>query len=279
VQPVLALVLLAALTAPPEALLDAGLASHPAGAARAVWATRAFLGARYLPSPLGEEAPPDAGPRFRLDAFDCTTFVETAIALGNAGSVAGARALLDDIRYDGPPSYAHRNHYVEAEWFPANERKGWIEEVTAAVAGDRARRVEVRYTTASWRSAARSGHLLPHLDPALLPTGAFAFSIVPLEAMKEIAPAIPEGTLLAVVRTPRPDRPYRVTHLGLLVARGGAVLVRHASPARMRVVDEPLERFLARATGSSGWRVEGLSLWAIRPNPARASELVRGRGE
>ena len=278
-QPVLALALLAVLRASPEALLDAGLASHPAGAARAVWATRAFLGARYLSSPLGEEAPPDQGPRFRLDAFDCTTLVETAIALGNAGSVAEARALLDDIRYDGPPSFAHRNHYVLAEWLPANRRKGWIEEVTSEIAGDRARRVELRYTTASWRSAARSGHLLPHLDPALLPTGAFAFSIVPLAAMKAIASAIPEGTLVAVVRTARPDRPYRVTHLGLVVVRQGVVVVRHASPARMRVVDEPLERFIARASASSGWKVEGLSLWAIRSNPARARELKGPRGE
>ncbi|HUK66550.1 MAG TPA: N-acetylmuramoyl-L-alanine amidase-like domain-containing protein [Anaeromyxobacteraceae bacterium] len=260
-----------------EGSLDEGLARNVAGAARAVWVTRAFLGAPYRTSPLGDGALPDERPRFRLDAFDCTTLVETAIAFGNARSTAEARVLLDDVRYDGAASYAHRNHYLEAEWLPANARKGWIEEVTRRVDPAGAREVVLAYTTASWRAALRHGHLLPHLDPSDLPTGHFSFSIVPLERVREVENAIPPGTLVAVVRTARPDRPYRITHLALTVkGPRGEALVRHASTARMRVIDEPLERFLERAEGSHSWRVEGLSLWALRPNLARVRALEAG---
>jgi hypothetical protein len=266
---------LTALSAPGERLLDQGLARHQAGPPRTVWSTRALLGAPYLLSALGEEAPPAPEPRFRLDAFDCTTFVETAIALGNARSVAEARILLDDIRYDGPPSYAHRNHYPEAQWLPANARKGWIEEVTEEVAPGESRAIELTLTRASWRAAARSGHLLPHLDPDDLPSGLFRFSVVPLARVSEVAERIPEGTVVAVVRTARANRPYRITHMGLVVkGPAGEVLVRHASTARMRVMEEPLARFVQRAMAASGWKVEGLSLWAIRDNSARV-ELLR----
>ena len=82
--------LLLALAAPPAApapLLRA-LSEQPAGPARAVAGTAPLLGRRYLLSALGEGTGPDPDPRFRLDAFDCVTFVETAIALGNAASAA-----------------------------------------------------------------------------------------------------------------------------------------------------------------------------------------------
>src|SRR5512147_642920 len=105
--------------ASPEPALDAGLAARAAGAPRAVWASGLLVGAPYRVSPLGEGSGIDRDPRFRLDAFDCQTLVETAIALGNARSVAEARVLLDDLRYEGPPDFQHRNHYVEAQWLTA----------------------------------------------------------------------------------------------------------------------------------------------------------------
>lgn len=131
-----------------EERLDAGLAEHAAGPARAAWASGLLRGAAYARSPLGEGAPPDGDPRFRLDSFDCTTLVETLIALGNATSVAEARLLLDDVRYDGPPLLAHRNHLVEAQWLPVNSRKGWVENVTGALNGAAIERTVLRRTLA-----------------------------------------------------------------------------------------------------------------------------------
>jgi hypothetical protein len=277
-MPILPAALAFLLAASPEAALDAGLAAQAPGAPRAVWAAGRLLGAPYRLSPLGEGAGPDPDPRFRLDAFDCVTLVETAIALGAARSVAEARALLDDVRYDGPPDFQHRNHYLEAQWLPANARKGWIEDATGRIGGEWAMVGEKRLGPGTWRAAERAGTAVAGLEPARRPLGTFPLPLVPIDHVAGLAGRIPEGTILLVVREDRPWRPYRVTHLGIVVAgRGGERMLRHASdaPGAMRVRDEPLGRFLARNARLHGWPVVGVSLWAIRDNAARAEELLR----
>jgi Protein of unknown function (DUF1460) len=270
---------LLSVSAKTEVALDGGLAGRPAGAERAIWASERLVGARYVLSPLGEGEGPDPDPRFRLDAFDCVTFVETAIALGNSTSTAEAARLLDDIRYDGPPDYAHRDHYVEAQWLPANLRKGWLAEATRAVAGPLAERAEKRLTRSGWKAAEKAGRVLPDLPPERRPMGTFAFDLVPLARVPEIAPRIPPGTVLLVVREDRPWRPYRVTHMGVVVAGPrGERLLRHASdaPGALRVRDERLDHFLARNARYGAWPVSGVSLYSIRDNAARARALLSG---
>ena len=119
----------------------------------------------YGDSPLGEGSGRDPDPTFRLDRFDCVSFVETVLALGRARSVVEATALLDDVRYGGPPSYRSRNHYVESQWLPSLAGKRWLEDVTPAVGGDDAVQVTVRHGLADWLAAARNGRLLAGLDP------------------------------------------------------------------------------------------------------------------
>jgi len=258
--------------------LDAGLAGRAAGAPRAVWGAGKLRGAAYRLSPLGEGAGRDPDPRFRLDRFDCVTFVETALALGGARSVAEAERLLDDVRYAGPPHWERRSHYVEAQWLPSLREKGWIDDATAAVAGERVRQVALHHTAESWRAAARSGRLLPGLAPEALPVGTFSVPVVPLGALPGVEGRVAEGTIVLVVREPRPGRPFVVTHMGIAVVDGsGRRLVRHASTGARRVVDEPFARFAARQARERRWPVAGLSFWAIRDNEARARALLGGR--
>jgi len=275
--PILLATLAILLGAAPDAALEAGLGAVPAGPARALWASGLLLGAPYRLTPLGEGAGLDPDPRFRLDAFDCVTLVETALALGHARTLAEARVLLDDLRYHGAPSFQTRNHYLEAQWLPVNREKGWIADVTAEVGGDLAVVGEKRLTPGSWRAAEQAGTTLPGLDPAARPLGTFRLPLLPLDHLVELAPRIPPGTILLVVREDRPWRPYRVTHLGLVVeGPRGQRLLRHASdvPGAMRVRDEPLWRFAARSARYR-WPVVGVSLWAIRDGSARAAELLR----
>lgn len=73
-----------------------------------------YLGTPYQKNPLGEEKLPDADPLIRTDAFDCTTFVETAIANENLKK-------LNKIRYaDGKPNFLNRNHFIETDWLTNN---------------------------------------------------------------------------------------------------------------------------------------------------------------
>ena len=244
------LALLLVLVAAPPAL-DEGLRDVPAGPQRAAWAAGRLLGAPYAHSPLGEGSGVDPDPRFRLDRFDCVTLVETALALGSSTRVADAPVLLDDIRYGGPIAFESRNHSMEAQWLPSLVAKGWIEDATALVGGDRARQ-------------AVEG----------LPVGAFPLSYVPLEDVPPVADRIPDGTIVLVVREARASRPYRVTHMGIVTVAGGRRVVRHASPGKGRVVDEPLDAFLGRLRRFKGWPVSGLGFFRILDNTARAERLL-----
>jgi len=267
-----ALAALASQPAAPAALLRA-LLERPAGPERAVAATEPLIGRRYLLSPLGEGAGPDPDPRFRLDAFDCVTFIETAIALGNAGNLDEAARALDDVRYDGPPSFDRRNHYVIPQWIPANLARGWVEDVAEAVAGAETADAVERYDDDRWRRLARAGGTVRHLSPEAFPRGTFHARMVPVGSLLAHADRIPAGTIAWVVREDRRDRPTRVTHAGLVVvAPGGERRVRHAtaSAGTTRVIEEPLARFLRRQElANPGWPLSGFLLTRIRENRAR----------
>jgi hypothetical protein len=276
--PLLAAALLAA---PVEQEISRALALANAGGARAALATRPLVGAPYLASPLGEGAGRDPDPRFRLDAFDCMTFVETALALASASSLEDARLALDDVRYPGSPSYAARNHEVLSQWLPSNLEKGWIAEATAPLAGGAARLAVKEYTPSSWRAVREAGRALPGVPRARLPLGRFAASVIAPEAMLALAPRLPDGAIVFVVRADAPDRPTRVTHAGLVVhGPGGAVLVRHATSSRGvgRVIEEPVDRFLRRqARAYPRWPLDGFSLFEIRDATGRVRRLRAGR--
>ena len=267
-----------ALAASPGGLaVEAALRSAAPGAPRAAAATAALLGAPYRHSPLGEGFGIDPDPRFRLDAFDCMTFVETAVALGSASSVEEARRALDDVRYSGRPEFASRNHEVLSQWFPANVAKGWIADAGAEIAGPLARLAEKVYTPESWALVRAAGRAIPGLPRSRLPLGRFSAHVVAAADVPAIARRIPDGTIAFVVRADAPDRSTRVTHAGLVV-RGlhDAILVRHATSSRGvgRVIEEPIERFLLRQQRAfPRWPVEGLALFTLRDNAARVRTL------
>jgi hypothetical protein len=262
----------------PAALLDA-LSSAPAGGARAAAATRPLLGARYQLSALGEGSGADPDPRFRLDAFDCQTFVETAIALGSSRALDQAARALDDIRYEGKPALAARHHEVQAQWIPANLARGWIADVTREVAGERAVSIAKDFTAGGWADLHRAGRAIAGLPRDREPIGHFETWAVRPEALAAVAGRIPEGTVIVVLREDQPRRPTRVSHTGLVVlGRAGERLVRHAtsSPGLARVIEEPLPRFVAReARAYPRWPLAGFALYAIPDSSGRADSLPR----
>jgi hypothetical protein len=280
----MALALALAAPAPVEGIVGRALsAGTPAGAARAVAATRPLLGAPYVLSPLGEGTGRDPDPRFRLDAFDCMTLVETAVALGSSRTLDEARAALDDVRYAGSPAWVNRNHEVLSQWIPANLAKGWIEPATPAPPGGGAPRLlSKEYTPATWDAVRAAGRAIPGLPRARLPLGRFSVAYLdPAEAARA-APALPDGAIVFVLREDQTGRATLVTHAGLVV-RGpsGAALVRHATSTRdvERVIEEPIDRFLRREERAyPRWPLAGLTFFAIRDASARVRALVRPAG-
>jgi hypothetical protein len=99
--------------------------------------------------------------------------------------------------------------------------------------------------------------------------------VVPVEALGAVAARIPDGTIAFVVREERDDRLTRVSHAGLVVVRDGRRLVRHASasPRVLKVVEEPLDRFVAGQRRAQRRPVVGLALFRILDARSRLAGL------
>ncbi len=248
-----------------ETLLAARAEAAESGAdalLRAV--TQPLVGRPYVLSPLGEGEGIDPDPRLRLDAFDCVTFVETALALAAAPSVAEVLPTLDALRYAGRVSYASRNHFVEAQWIPENLRHGWIRPISQEIAGPRTLVVEKEFAA---RPGGRSKAGGLRLAPEEAPEGRFSLPVVPLELALGEPRRFPAGSLLFVVREVTPGRATMVSHTGLVLEVDGVRVLRHAAREPfVRVVDEPLDHFFKRNRRYSP-RVLGVAVYEVMLPP------------
>lgn len=231
-------------------------------AERIVVVTDPFLGAPYAVSPLGEGegAKEDPDPRMRFDGFDCTTFVETALALALAEDVDEARRLLDVIRYeDGEATFLKRRHFPEAEWIPQLLELGFLEDVTREVGGD-AVTVESKVLNPEvWDRRKRPSHL--ELPEERIPDGTFSLDVWPLDDARAGQRKIPSGTLLNLVRVDFKTVPVRVSHQGIVIEKNGKRYLRHAADRMFHsVVDEPLDHFFLRMQKYKKWPVRGVHL-------------------
>ncbi len=229
--------------------------------------TEPFLDAPYRHSPLGEGAGVDPDPLVRFDAFDCTTFVETAMALALADDLPHARRILDHVRYrDGRVDYLARRHFPEAEWIPELVRLGYLEDITRALAGAEVRVEEKRLDARVWRRARHPG--MPALPDERIPSGVFRLDVWPLDQARAGAARIPPGTILHLVRVDYGSVPVRVSHQGIVIEKDGVRFLRHAAD-RMhhRVVDEPLDRFFSRMQQYRKWPVAGVHLTRVTTPP------------
>ena len=109
------------------------------------------MAAPYLLSPLGEGEMPDPDPRFRMDAFDCTTFVETAIAMAICSDLPEVERLLDDIRYTGDPSFQSRRHLMTSQWIPELIADGYVEDVTKQIGKKKTKWIRLKLTKKRWK--------------------------------------------------------------------------------------------------------------------------------
>jgi hypothetical protein len=234
-----------------------------------------FLGTPYVHSPLGEGSGVDPDPTFRLDAVDCLTFVEQAMAMSLANTDSQVSELLERLRYASTPSYEDRNHLMEAQWLPNNQRKGFLVDVTRRYGGEDTVRVQKTLTALTWTSRSSLALGLPKTRQ---PKGTYSLDMIPLERVMAHARRVPSGTILIVLREDLPLKATRVTHLGFVVQKGRRTWLRHARrgvDGNGRVVDEDLETFLARNAKYDKWKVSGVSLYEPHLPKAGGGELVR----
>ncbi len=228
--------------------------------------TRGLVAAPYLLSALGEGAGPDPDPRLRLDAFDCTTFVETSLAMLHCEDLDDIRATLDRIRYvDGEVDFQTRRHLMTSQWIPQLVEGGYVVDVTEALGGKRTKRIELVLTKGRWKRRRIARTL--ELDDGVVPEGTFVLPYISIADAQKMVKSFPSGAIVNVVRADVPGTPDVITHQGLLIRRPGEdrLYVRHASPVSKRVIDEPFARMLWRYTKPRKWPIVGVHILKIVP--------------
>ena len=191
-----------------------------------------YLGARYVSDPLGEGTGYDPDPLIRVDAFDCVTFVETALAGGDVGR-------LTKIRYrDAVVGFANRNHFMETDWMTNNA--DLVQNVSGKYAKTMTRNVVI--DKAAW---ARRVHGM-NMDAAPRAVG---LEYVPYSELRPIRNNAPLIVLFIVGKSEKTDKigtDIAVVHTGFLMP--GGVTLRHASVGR-GVVDDDWGRYVQMRRG------------------------------
>ena len=97
-----------------------------------------FLGKSYDSPVLGEgEGSYQNLPLYRFDKFDCTTYVETVLALANSIDMDDFERHIRQIRYkDGSVSFVARNHFPSSDWIPNNVKAGYVNDATSQLASE-----------------------------------------------------------------------------------------------------------------------------------------------
>jgi hypothetical protein len=232
--------------------------------------SKSFLGLPYGEGgPLGEGplGRYDQDPLYRFDTFDCTTYVETviALALNSTGDVNDFEKNMDEIRYErGEVTYLKRNHFPSLQWIPHNVENGILEEINDFILPAHEQRVaEAIINLPGWLKAIKLQEIrvpLANLHErqnllAELQSMAGYFSpvtarlnyipISTLLARPALLKLIPDGAVINFVR-PNWDLTnvigthMNVSHQGLVFHEKGKVVLRHASTGSPKLVTEIL---------------------------------------
>ena len=232
-------------------------------AERLEWLTRPLLGARYALSPLGEARPPDADARLRFDAFDCTTFVETSLALVLAESEQDLLATLDGLRYKaGEAVFQARRHLMTAQWLPGLQELGVLKDITRSVDPKVVKTAHLELNVRRWRNRRVARKL--ELEEASIPFGAYALDYLPTAELERLWEDLPAGVILNVVREPRDGSPILVTHQVLVLDKPGVGKVaRHATTSLGRVADQTGAQFRWLLSRWERWPVLGVNVQRV----------------
>lgn len=195
-----------------------------------------------------------------VDSFDCTTFVETCLAM--ALTIENRRSSwhdfvynLEQIRYRGGniDGYSSRLHYI-SDWIVDNSHRGILQEVT-----DRIARADYMVKTIDYMSSHRDAY------KALTDSANFAgiknaeigyrshrFPIIKPQNLKTAD--IREGDIIAITTS---IKGLDVSHIGIATIINGVPHLIHASSKAGKVISDPLplQEYLRKNRLATGIRV------------------------
>lgn len=219
--------------------------------------SKLFVGLPYgKGGPLGEgpEGKYDQDPLYRFDTFDCTTYLETIMALAMSRDVSEFETILDKIRYEnGEVDYLKRNHYTDLQWIPFNVQNGYMAEINDKIVSPKEiliaealinfpnwlRSIKIDQIIVPLASQAEKESLLSELHAEAQNFRAQIakvqyVAISTLLAQPSILNRIPTGTIVNFVRpnwdlTEVAGTHQNISHQAFLFRKAGVLYQRHAS--------------------------------------------------
>lgn len=225
------------------------------------------IGGWFLGTPYAEKTLEVPGPEqlvVNLEGLDCTTYLETVVALARLArkgshSAGEYRRELTLIRYidgrlDGFPS---RLHYF-SDWMADNADKGVLEDITATIGG-------VPYANRPSFMSSRPDLYRQLVNPAYIDAmkarealiASRTYHYIPTDRLRALEHRIRPGDVIAITAS-RAD--LDVVHVGFAVRRGGRVHLLQASSlsGKVEVADRPLVDELVADPSTSGIMVARL---------------------
>jgi hypothetical protein len=275
--------------------------SNNSMAYRIDWISSQFLGNPYILFSLGEgpQARYDQFPKYRIDGFDCETYVDTVLALAFSSSLSSFQQCIDHIRYkNGTISYLQRNHFTGLDWNQNNQQLGLVKDITLSIkdqnnqavalvaealvnkpnwyafkALDTIRLAQANKTKASIRLAELKQQGA-QLEIAQEKVPYLPFTVLFLENRKPnmyLFAQIPHGSIIEIVRpnwnlSQLIGTSLNISHLGFAIRKKDQLFFRQASSEYAKVIDVPLIEYLQKALDSP--TIKGINVQIILPkNP------------
>jgi len=183
-----------------------------------------LLGLPYIANPL--IGSPDTPEELvtRMDGFDCTTYLQTVLALALARSPEEFVVKLREIRYaDGDVNYRKRLHYT-ADWAQYQIRRGLLADLTLG------EETVAREKTLSF---------LKGIEPMRV-----LLRYYPKPALGSVSRWLVDGDLIYFVSS---RRDLDIFHVGMIFRGGSQLVMRHARHKRERVLEQDLGEFFRRS--------------------------------
>ena len=204
-----------------------------------------FLGIPYKAATLIGDQQTQEALVINLAGVDCFTFIDYVEAMRRSGSFAAFKEDLRKVRYqNGVVDYKSRNHFF-SDWTLFNA--GFVDDVTREIGAKRAKK------TVKTLNAAEGGQtLLPGINVRKR-----EITYIPAEFIDDfILTKLTTGDYLGVYTA---QSNLDVSHVGIVIRKGGRILFRHASSQKKyrKVIDTDLKSYLLHKPG----------VIILRPNP------------
>jgi hypothetical protein len=248
--------------------------------ARLLKSTEYFVGSPVGFDPLGDGEGIDPGPTYSLEKFDCTTYVETNLAIALSKTTQEVPEILSKIRYrDGRVNYYQRNHFMVSDWIPSNSKGGYVREMTSQLSQEKTSfKTDKKNLNKTIWFYHRAIDLLDKQkkSPQEILKQLSAISVVPAQDEKAsyllasyfrpngkaMMDLLPDVSVVMFIRN-IPSSPTLVNHMGFAVKRNGKLFLNHAPQTKPFRVQEVLLEDYFKEMDAHRAPIDGLLFLAV----------------